>query len=164
MEDAYAKLAETYYRWGERWDLDNRLEEAVGVIDRAQAAGVEQAAVYHYASLALRELRRFDEAIAAGQAAISIDPTYRLAFSRLGWTAYLAGDYDLSAAVSQQAIDLDPSDPREHFNLGIALAAIGDVEGAGAAYEAGLVTADLPENVSAAGSASQRGPGRPAHN
>ncbi len=53
---AYAKLIETYYRWGERWDLDNRLEEAVGVIDRAQAAGIEQAPVYHYASLALREL------------------------------------------------------------------------------------------------------------
>ena len=64
-----------------------------------------------------------------------------------GWTAYLAGDYNLSAAVSQQAIALDPSDPREHFNLGIALAAIGDVEGTEAAYEAGLVTADLPENA-----------------
>jgi tetratricopeptide (TPR) repeat protein len=146
-EGAYARLAETYYRWGERWDLDNRLEEAVDVVNRAQAAGIEQAEVYHYASLALRSLRRFDEAIAAGQAAIDLDPTYRTAFSRLGWTAYLAGEYDLSTAVTKQAIDLDPSDPREHFNLGIARAASGDVGGAKAAYEAGLAAADLPENA-----------------
>ena len=145
--DAYAKLAETYYRWGERWDLDNRLEEAVGVIDRAQAAGVEQAAVYHYASLALRELRRFDEAIAAGQTAIDLDPTDHTAFSRLGWTAYLAGDFDLSAAVSQQAIDLDPSDPASTSTWALPSLPAADAEGAEAAYEAGLVTADLPENA-----------------
>lgn len=58
-----------------------------------------------------------------------------------GWDLYTRGLYDLSAAMSAQAVILNPADPRVRFNQGLAELAAGDGERATATYAAGIETA-----------------------
>jgi tetratricopeptide (TPR) repeat protein len=59
----------------------------------------------------------FDEAIAAGQRAIDLDPENAAFVSDLGWTLTLAGRYQEAEGVFLRALELDSSNENARLNL-----------------------------------------------
>jgi len=76
------------------------------------------------------------------QRAAELDPGHYNSHWLLGWRAYENGDYERSAEISGIAAALKPTEPRPHFNQGLALVALGDVESATRAFEAGIAAAE----------------------
>lgn len=64
--------------------------------------------------------------------------------------AYNNGDYETAAMLYQQAIDNDPADARLYFNLGSALAHLGEAEQSVRAFEAAKELMDDPRQQSMA--------------
>lgn len=59
--------------------------------------------------------------------------------------AYRNGDYETAVELYQKAIDQNPDDARLHFNLGSALAKLGESEQAAGAFETAKQLMDDPE-------------------
>jgi tetratricopeptide (TPR) repeat protein len=59
----------------------------------------------------------FDEAIAAGQRAIDLDPENSAYVSDLGWTMFLAERYREAEALFLQALEMDPQNENARMNL-----------------------------------------------
>lgn len=59
--------------------------------------------------------------------------------------AYRNGDYETAVELYQQAIEQNPDDARLHFNLGSALAKLGESEQAAGAFETAKQLMDDPE-------------------
>ena len=64
--------------------------------------------------------------------------------------AYRSGDYETAARLYQQAIENDPADARLHFNLGTALARLGQAEESVRAFEKAKGLMGDPEQQSMA--------------
>ncbi|MCB0046463.1 MAG: tetratricopeptide repeat protein [Caldilineaceae bacterium] len=146
---AYATLAETYYRWAVYHGGPNRNARyrlARDAYERAQEAGLQHSLLAYYGGRAYFALGEHDTAVTVLEEAVALDPASHDAYSRLGWATYTTGDYARSIQASRQAIAIDADDPREHFNLGLALTALGDGNGATAAYAAGIDAANRLED------------------
>jgi len=59
----------------------------------------------------------FDEAIAAGQRAIDLDPENAAYISDLGWTLFLAERYHEAEALFLRALEIDPDNENARMNL-----------------------------------------------
>jgi tetratricopeptide (TPR) repeat protein len=59
----------------------------------------------------------FDEAIAAGQRAIELDPENSAFVSDLGWTMFLAERYREAEALFVRALEMDPDNENARMNL-----------------------------------------------
>jgi Flp pilus assembly protein TadD len=59
----------------------------------------------------------FDEAIAAGQRAIELDPENAAFVSDLGWTMFLAERYREAEALFVRALEMDPDNENARMNL-----------------------------------------------
>ncbi|MBI5491257.1 MAG: tetratricopeptide repeat protein [Deltaproteobacteria bacterium] len=68
-------------------------------------------------------LGRYDEAVAASQRAVELDPTSQKAVNDLGWSLYEAGRMDEARVTLERAVAMDPSDELAAENLRICEAA-----------------------------------------
>jgi tetratricopeptide (TPR) repeat protein len=84
---------------------------------------------------AARESGRYDQAIAAYQAALEVTPAAAPLLLNLGLTHAARGDMASAVSAYRQAVQADPRQPLSEVNLGVALEQGGDVDGARAAYE-----------------------------
>lgn len=71
--------------------------------------------------LALQDLKRFDEALAAYEQVIRLDPTDAIAYNRIGNALGDLKRYDEALTVFEQAIRLDPNDGRFWHGKGLSL-------------------------------------------
>jgi superkiller protein 3 len=83
-------------------------------------------------------LGRSGEAVASARKAAQLFPENGSYLLYLGWYTYEAGEYTESIDASRRAIQLTPKEPMAFFNLGLALLASGDPQGAFQEYESGL--------------------------
>lgn len=65
------------------------------------------------------EAGRWEEAIAAYQKAIELDPNYQAAYANLGVTYYQQQQFDLAASQYEKALELNPKDGEVAYNLGV---------------------------------------------
>ena len=88
-----------------------------GVATSTQASSIS--AEEHFgAGNAHYEASRWDEAVAAYQKAIELDPGYQAAYANLGVTYYQLQQFDLAAFQYEKALELDPNDGEVAYNLG----------------------------------------------
>jgi tetratricopeptide (TPR) repeat protein len=85
-----------------------------------------------------KEQKRYEEAIAAYQRAIEIDPNFAYSYKNLGYLQYRLGNYDASLHAFQISLDLQPGDPVILSNLGYLHLLRGDVEKAQKLIEAAM--------------------------
>jgi TolB-like protein/Flp pilus assembly protein TadD len=95
----------------------------------------EAAAHHWYGNDVLAATGRFDEAIAEGKRAVSLDPLSSVMTVDLGETMYYARRYDEALREMRKGLDLDPTSVYAHYNIGMALQATGDLSGAIAEFE-----------------------------
>lgn len=101
----------------------------------------------------------FDEAIAAFEEAIRLDPDYALAHYNLGRARYLQGQMEQAVAAFEEAIQIDPEMAEAYTNLGAVYSAQGKTEEAIAACKTAirLDPNDDMAHYNLAGSYSDRG-------
>jgi serine/threonine-protein kinase len=80
---------------------------------------------------------RFDEAIAAAELSIELDPLSSIVRTGIGDALYYARDYQKAVFHYRMAIELDPRFDGAHTDLARALEALGQFDEARAAYEEG---------------------------
>jgi len=85
-----------------------------------------------------QEQGQFDEAIAAFEEAIRLDPDYALAHYNLGRAYYLQGQMEQAAAAFEEAIQIDPEMAEAYTNLGAVYSVQGKTEEAIAACETAI--------------------------
>ncbi len=90
---------------------------------------------YYNMGLALYYQGKLDEAIAAYQKAIEIDPDYADAYYNIGIALRKQGKLDEAIAAYQKAIEIDPDYADAYYNIGIALRKQGKLDEAIAAYQ-----------------------------
>jgi TolB-like protein/Flp pilus assembly protein TadD len=95
----------------------------------------EAAAHHWYGNDVLAATGRFEEAIAEGKRAVSLDPLSSVMTVDLGETLYYARRYEEAAREMRKGLDLDPTSVYAHYNIGMALQATGDLSGAIAEFE-----------------------------
>jgi tetratricopeptide (TPR) repeat protein len=85
---------------------------------RSAATEFPDAAVFHqrFGQCAAQE-DMFEEAIAAGQRAVDLDPENSIFVSDLGWTMFLAERYREAEALFLRALELDPENENARMNL-----------------------------------------------
>lgn len=87
---------------------------------------------------ALRDQRRFDDAIEALRPAIVKTPNATQLWNTMGTVVAEQGDYPNAEIFFQEALRLDPDFHKGRYNLGNSRLALGDAEGALAACDAAL--------------------------
>ena len=95
----------------------------------------EAAAHHWYGNDVLAATGRFEEAIAEGKRAVSLDPLSSVMTVDLGETYYYARRYDEAMRQMRKGLDLDPTSVYAHYNLGMAFQAMGNLSGAIAEFE-----------------------------
>jgi len=65
------------------------------------------------------EAGRWDQAVAAYQKAIKLDPNYQAAYANLGVTYYQQQKFNLAALQYEKALELNPQDGEVAYNLGV---------------------------------------------
>jgi len=143
------------YLWAERYDgtlddifrlQDRVLDQIVGSLAltlsgeerrRLSARGTDSVAAHDLYLRGLFQESAFTregnrEAMRLYEQALSIDPDYALAYTRManilelnarnGWSADVQADLTKAVGLAEKAIALDPMDPRIHWSLGRAVA------------------------------------------
>jgi TolB-like protein/tetratricopeptide (TPR) repeat protein len=104
--------------------------------ERAIELKPNEAAAHHwYGNDALASVGRFEEAIAEGRRAVSLDPLSPVMNVDLGETLYYARRYDEAERQMRKGLDLDPASAYAHYNIGMVLQAKGDLAGAISEFE-----------------------------
>ena len=80
------------------------------------------------------EAGQLDEAVAAYQKALELDPKYQGAYANLGVTYYQQQKFDLAASQYEKALELDPQDGEVAYNLGALY------------LQQALMESDIPDN------------------
>jgi DNA-binding SARP family transcriptional activator/Tfp pilus assembly protein PilF len=111
---------------------------------------------YHWlANTLLTGYGRRDEALREQSIAVQLNPLSPVPVGTLGWHRYLRGEYALSRAEFERAVDLDTDFEEGHAGLARAAARLGDVPGAEAALADGLARRhDLRGDLLAEGAAA----------
>ena len=95
--------------------------KSVDFLNRALKSNPKHAACYSNKSIALKELGRFDEALASCDKAISIKPDFAEAYSNRGNALKELGRFDEALASCDNAICINPDYAEAYYNRGIAL-------------------------------------------
>jgi tetratricopeptide (TPR) repeat protein len=127
--NAWAALGGAYGLKGSFLGLDEMLHKAIDLERRAIALEPSHADARVWLGAALLGLRRVDEAIAALQEAIALEPDNGQAHQGLA-RAYWIGKGEFAAAVPEfeRAIELNPEAGYSYLQLGLMLAWLGDYE------------------------------------
>ena len=113
LVEARTSLAFAYHKlW--QW------EEAEREFKRAITLDPNYATAHHWYGLSLRDRGRFDEALTELKRAEELDTLSLVIGSTLVEDYWLSGDLNSSIAQGKKMIDLDPTFPRAHENLGLA--------------------------------------------
>jgi tetratricopeptide (TPR) repeat protein len=140
-EETAAARAELHYTLGGLWYWDRKYEKALAHFrvahDLAERLGKTQlqAIILNGLGIVYRAQGRYEEAIAAYQRAIELDPEDAAPHNGLGIVYRAQGRHEEAIAAYQRAIALDPEDADYHNNLGIAYQHAGRYEEAIAAYQ-----------------------------
>ena len=120
-----------YYELGE-------FEQAIN--ECSAAIAIEPARYWAYASRAIVYLgqENYQDAISDYQQSLLLKADDSDALWGLGWANYKLNNYDTAIEVTQQAIDLNPTEPRLHFNLGLFYVAADSSDKALGAYQEGI--------------------------
>lgn len=130
-----------YVRQGNQWSVQNRPDRAAMAYQKALAMSPHSAKVYRHLGRALYQQRQWQEAWAAYQQALKLDPDLardsRLAytFNDIGKGLQEQGRGDEAIAAFQQATQLAPDYPPAYINLGQELYQQGQWDKAIAAYQ-----------------------------
>jgi tetratricopeptide (TPR) repeat protein len=140
-EETAAARAELHYTLGGLCHWDRKYEKALAHFrvahDLAERLGNTQLRAWSLNGLGnvYDDLGRYEEAIAAYQRAIELDPEVAYLHNNLGNVYRAQGRHEEAIAAYQQAIDLDPEFAYPHNNLGNVYADLGRYEEAIAAYQ-----------------------------
>ena len=99
------------------------------------AIALGNASAYPYLGVALRELDRLEDALAAFNQAIALAPDNASVHCNRGYTLLCLDRFEDALAAYDQVIALDPAHACAYENRGIALAAIGDLDKALAEFD-----------------------------
>lgn len=159
--DPYTNMGEAYRRLGDLQaarsyhqkaiELNPRLQEArLGLALVEQESGNPKAAVqaiqeviahkesaiaYFYQGNTFYKQGKIEEAQAAFQKALELDPNYAEANANLGLILKQQGNLQAAIEKTREAIRIQPNIAEAHFNLGVALQAQGQVKEAIASYQ-----------------------------
>ncbi|KGI77484.1 hypothetical protein LF63_0109045 [Oleiagrimonas soli] len=132
----YPEDAELHYMAGIAFLQHQRMSEALQALSRAAQLDPAQAEYVAHHAKALALLRRLVEACEAADRAMPLAQRDPFLLDMLGVIYMQANAIEPSAQAFRQAVALRPDIARFRFNLGYALTALGDIEGAEAALEA----------------------------
>lgn len=81
----------------------------------------EKMTAQEYYNYGLEKIKKggFDEAIAAWQKVIQLDPAMTNAYEKLGKAFYTQGKFDKASAIYRQELEMKPDDPMIYFSLGV---------------------------------------------
>src|SRR5574341_435237 len=81
----------------------------------------EKMSAAEYYNYGLEHIKKggFDEAIAAWEKAIELDPTMINVYEKLGKAYYTQGRFDKAGEVYRKELKLKPDDPMIYFSLGV---------------------------------------------
>jgi hypothetical protein len=113
----------TYYR-GMDWRDDFRL------FTRVVATYPENVVAQTYVGIAFRERGDVDGAMDAYRAALAVEPDYHLPRVNLAWLLIERGEFADAVEQARYVVHADPGPGPAHLALGVALAGLGDIEGA----------------------------------
>jgi DNA-binding winged helix-turn-helix (wHTH) protein/TolB-like protein/Flp pilus assembly protein TadD len=114
-------LAEAYVALGQvesvyEWDWDG----AEAQFQKGLALNANDPNLHHWRSLNLMAMGRLEDARAAMQRALALDPLLLITNVNLGRIDYYAGRYNQAIEQYRRAIDLDSNFARAHLRLGMA--------------------------------------------
>ncbi len=98
----------------------------------------EAPTVYSYIGVALKELGRYEEALAFLRQGAGLDPERTDIHNLIGFCHFKLGEHAPAVAAFQRVVELDPSSAIDHANLGVNLQAMGEPEQAAACYRTAL--------------------------
>jgi tetratricopeptide (TPR) repeat protein len=124
---------------GEADEAERRFEEMLGRHPRDARAANELAGIL------LRRGTDGERAVKLAQRAIHLRGGAE-ALEILGWALFEVGKIDESVAALNGALKADPESVGARYRLGLSLARKGDVDGARAAFQKVLESADAPES------------------
>ncbi len=143
--------------------LLERQDEALASSERALELRPHYPEAHNNRSVALRALKRLDEALRAAEAALAAlaalaaRPNFPEALNSKGSALSKLNRFDEACDAYRLALAGKPNDAAIHLNLGLALEALGDLEGAQAAFAAAHALAPaLPDARFASGLAHIR--------
>jgi serine/threonine-protein kinase len=138
------------YELGEElWHRKQPLE-ALGFYYAALAIRPDVAVVYNGIGNAMRDCRRWDEAVMALSKAIELDDRHALFYRNLGNALCDKGEFDLGIAAHRKAVLMAPTDGTAHFNLGAALERQGALDEANRSYRSTIACCEVGRKPTAA--------------
>lgn len=108
---AYEYASYNYYKMG-------RLSEAIALLERALASGLETKTIKARLGLYLQEEGKIKESIELLRSALKQDPFYTEAYNYLGVSYFKAGELDLAIEAFKKALALDKDYAMAMNNLG----------------------------------------------
>jgi tetratricopeptide (TPR) repeat protein len=119
--NAAANEADRHVSQGEEAFKDGRYTEALAEFEQALEGDLESHEpeyVHYMIGRSHDALDQFDEAIAAYQRALEINPDYEEAWVGLGVVYRLSGDFEAAHAAYSEALAIDPDNANAHSSLG----------------------------------------------
>jgi len=111
-----------------RLHYERDLPGAASEFRRAIECNPSYATAHHGYSIYLRDVGRFDEAVAEAERARALDPISKIINANLGDTYFYARRYDKAVAQHRETLLLDPDFGPTHLYLGAALERAGKFE------------------------------------
>ncbi|MBZ0294756.1 MAG: tetratricopeptide repeat protein [Anaerolineae bacterium] len=87
----------------------------------------ENAHLYYGIAEVYCDTGEVEKAIEMFQQAVTVDPSYSMAWNTLGWALYNHGDDALALDALEQAIEVDPQNPYPYNNRGLIYMKQGDL-------------------------------------
>jgi len=126
------------YRVGLLELQDGNPAAALSLLQQAAAAGADEPRQRFVLGQAFQALGRWDEAIAAHEAALAAQADFAEAWSALGICRQMRRQFAQAATAYRQALALDPRNAGAMANLGTALREMGELEQAVASLQAAI--------------------------
>lgn len=139
----WLRKAERLFAYGQQLARQERFEEALSVYDRALTARPDTPGILLHKALALAELGRQDEAVAAMHQAMALQPANPVLPMFLGQIRFDQGDHEATRTYSQRALELSPSNMHAYTLLALADLSQGHIA---AGY--GRLVAPVPGQIS----------------